>query len=121
MGKFQYSSSAINTVNKFHRIENIVYVEGQDDLVFWDKVFSYYKFPSFKIKIAGGKTELTSIIKSILKNEVTIIVAIDSDYTCIFGYRKNHPQILYTYGYSIENSIFSPFCSALPVFISGAI
>jgi len=108
LDRFQYSNSAINTISKFHRKNNVIYVEGQDDLVFWDKVFNHYKLPSFKIKIAGGKNESKSIIRSIIKNDVNIIVAMDSDYTCILGYRKSHPRILYTYGYSIENTIFSP-------------
>lgn len=101
-----YSPEAYNVLPKFYHTDFIVYVEGPDDLPFWTSVFSLYTTKRFIIEPVGSCTQLDKKIKLILANKVNFIVARDSDYLFFSNSLINNPQIIYTYGYSIENMLY---------------
>lgn len=111
--------------------EVYVYVEGLDDVAFWNRcLHPYFARFSFKITqlkksegvVAEGKRALLEAIgiSSLGPNK---LVAIDSDYDWIIeGYRtsptspsysydiRTNPYILHTYLYAIENYKCHPAC-----------
>jgi hypothetical protein len=77
--------------------------------MFWQKIFAAFK-PDVTVKFVsrGGKPVLEAIARDIIsKNIADTYVAIDSDYDEYFGDRIADRRVLYTYGYSLENDIFS--------------
>jgi len=106
MVEFDHSIDAKNVLNKFYRVEKIVYVEGDDDVAFWEYLFERFFSLSVEIEAVGGKVELKRISELIHSNEAEYIVAMDSDYDDFSGF-DYHPNILRTYGYSIENTMVS--------------
>lgn len=86
----------------------MVYVEGQDDLPFWNRVFSLFNLPSVEIKHSGGIQELKKIEDSVRNTAANVYIARDTEYEVILGLLTDHPKILRTLGHSIENSLYSP-------------
>ncbi|GAB6147277.1 DUF4435 domain-containing protein [Desulfocicer niacini] len=105
MSNFEYSNEALDILNLFYNKDVVIYVEGDDDILFWDNYLALLDF-SAQIKDVGGKENLEPYIQSILEDNVKIIVAVDSDYSDITETKYNHPLIVYTYGYSIENTLY---------------
>lgn len=106
MAELNYSIDARNVLNRFHGVEKIVYVEGDDDIVFWEVIFE--KLSSIKVKIegSGGKEALKRNIQDIIDGKAEFYVAIDSDFD-IFSNHESHKNIFRTFGYSMENTIIS--------------
>lgn len=100
-----YSSTALSNLKKFHEKGIIIYVEGPDDLHFWQKIFSHFSFENIKIKPAGGKDEIKKYSESIIKDGADVVAVMDSDMDDALKTQINNPRIIYTYGYSIENSL----------------
>lgn len=107
MNDFYFSSDAYNVINEFYTVECVVYVEGEDDVVFWDNYFKLFDF-RVKLESVGGKENLPPYINNILENNSRIIIATDSDYSDFFKSKHNHPLVIYTAGYSIENTMYCP-------------
>lgn len=95
-----------------------IYVESQEDVTFWRKIFSYKDIRSIDVKPvrhlkgSNGKGE---ILRSISDGDLTpgrsLLVAIDSDYDylkCINSKFYNSPYVFQTYAYSIESYYFYP-------------
>lgn len=107
-----YSNDALSVTHSFYNKKCMVYVEGDDDVSFWDAIFEkavpndYYEIEP----LGGNKGEMTKYINKILKGEIrNVIVACDKDYITYLD--KNpyiSPYIITTYGYSIENTMFCP-------------
>lgn len=108
MSDFYFSTEAYNIINQFHNVDAIVYVEGDDDILFWYNYFNFANFP-VKIEQVGGKENLPTYINKIIEENAKIIVAIDSDYTTLLKTKYSHPLIIYTAGYSIENTMYCPY------------
>lgn len=115
MNKLQYSNNALNVLSEFHGKRHVVYVEGIDDILFWKYILSQNGLHNVHIKEAGGNNEIEKLVHLILNEEIHLIVARDSHYCDILNRKRDHPRILYTFGYSIENSLFSPICIAFVV------
>jgi hypothetical protein len=106
---FTYSSSALSTIHKFFGVENVIYVEGEDDIPFWDCVLKGCGFSKkTKILSSGGSSNLSDYIEDIVDSGSSIIVALDRDLSIYLGQQYHHNQIIYSYSYSIENSLFQP-------------
>ena len=108
MSNIDYSAQALNVLSSFHRKKLIIYVEGKDDIPFWNEIFKLANSKSCHFKDAGGKPELKKYIKAIENEGVEIIVARDCDYSDLLGKQSSHKQVIYTYGYSIENTMYFP-------------
>lgn len=107
--RLTHSPAADNIVNRFDDKLFIVYVEGKDDVYFWNTRFKKI-IPSslYKIIQVGGKPNLSEKIEYIKNKQTTnVVVACDSDFTS-FSDNVSEDLILRTYGYSIENTMFCP-------------
>lgn len=104
MADLSYSNDAENVLNKFYGVDTIVYVEGIDDIPFWEFMFNQFTDYSVEINDMGGVPEVEKYITKIEVGEINAVVACDADfsYTCEFS---EHPNVLRSYGYSIENSM----------------
>lgn len=103
-----YSIQGLNALNEFYGRTCIVYVEGDDDVLFGESVFNRAEVNDVQILSVGGREQLAEKISNIQDEGALIIVACDSDYNYILERIKRHPQVIYTYGYSIENSMYCP-------------
>lgn len=108
MSDLFYSTDAMNVLTKFHRCEHLVYVEGDDDILFWEILFNTFNIPSFKIESKDGVEELNKYILRLKEEDLNLIIATDSDYHSINNTRESHPKIIRTIGYSIENTLYVP-------------
>lgn len=108
-----HSNSAINVTHQFYNKKFMLYVEGDDDIVFWDEHFRKY-MPSelYEIEQVHGKEKLNRYITGIKDNTLNnVVVACDSDFTFFLDMNPlDNPFIVKTYGHSIENTMFCP-CS----------
>lgn len=107
MAELQYSDDALNVRNNFFKVDSIVYVEGDDDVLFWQEVFAHIPDARLEIEAVGGSNEIDQIIEKIKTGQVNSIAARDADFLAIQGTSLTHPRIIYTYGYSIENSLYT--------------
>lgn len=124
MTDFEYSVEALNTRSEFFGVSVLIYVEGDDDEIFWDNIFSKIPNFSYLIESLGGSEEINKYAKKVELNELNAIIARDSDY---LRYNKKvieKNNIIYTFGYSIENTLYDKksiyeitrnFCKSLSV------
>lgn len=106
MNEIIHSTEALNVLSRFYGKRYTVFVEGQDDLLFWKKLFNYIIPEEVNIEIAGGLEELNKYCKKIIDENAQIIVAMDNDHNRVINNREKHNRIIYTYGYSIENTLY---------------
>jgi hypothetical protein len=107
MPSLEYSVDALNAKNAFYRAKTMVYVEGDDDVLFWQEVLSRTSDVQFEIEPVGGSGEIDKYISQLESGELKAIVARDSDLLTVIGKASINPRILYTRGYSIENSLYT--------------
>lgn len=105
MSEITYSVDALNALRAFHRVDFVVYVEGDDDVVFLDTVFSEFSGQEFEFLPTWSCTELDKRITQIESGELQAIAARDADYLTLTGRKSDSPRVIYTYGHSIENTI----------------
>lgn len=108
MAELEYSIEALNAKGAFHRVRAIVYVEGDDDHLFWEKVLSAGGLEGVRIESVGGSTTLDKYISDIEVGKLFALVARDADFLPLFGNLSTSPMVLYTFGYSIENTLYTP-------------
>ncbi|CAN7407318.1 DUF4435 domain-containing protein [Acidovorax sp. LjRoot118] len=101
-----YSDDALNIRHAFFEAKTIVYVEGDDDVLFWQEIFSQVADDAFEIESVGGAPALDAYISKIDAGQLRAIAARDADFLPILGNCKKNPKIIYTFGYSIENSLY---------------
>jgi hypothetical protein len=104
MDSLEYSAEARNVLNLFYSVDKILYVEGEDDVNFWEVVFNAVGGPSVEIQEAGGKPQLCERMEEVRSGVGDYLVAIDADFD-FFDQIEECPRIMRTYGYSIENTI----------------
>lgn len=107
MSELEYSVDALNVKAEFFGKNFSVYVEGEDDIMFWESFFKIAGFDSIYIEDVGGYTNLTPYMAKILDEDAKIIVAADTDHFDIIGFDFEHDRIVRTYGYSIENTLYN--------------
>jgi hypothetical protein len=104
MSDLAYSSDAENILNKFYGVDTIVYVEGTDDVLFWEHIFEIFANFSVRINDVGGLSEVEKYINKIEAGDIDAVVACDADFSYT-GQFSAHKNVLRSYGYSIENSM----------------
>ncbi len=107
MADFEYSLDALNVKSAFYRATAIVYVEGDDDILFWEEIFSKEIDISFEIEAVGGSPELDKHITQIEAGQLNAIAARDADFLRFTGDIIDSPRIIYTHGYSMENTVYT--------------
>lgn len=105
MNDLRYSIDAAGAKSMFYNKKFIVYVEGDDDLIFWTNIFNTAQVEAY-IEVVFGIEEIRKKEQEILVDSASFIIAIDSDHSDFIDTRIDHSQIIRTYGYSIENSMF---------------
>ena len=108
MSSVEYSTEAVNVLNKFHRCEKLIYVEGDDDVLFWGALFNYFGLKNIKIEKKDGSSELDKFTERLITENLNIVIARDSDYKVLTGKNHKHERLITTYGYSIENTLYVP-------------
>lgn len=112
-----HGSKANSVLHKFYRTNFVVYVEGRDDIPFWrhrialtceHSNFTVLSVKEASDKKASGKNEIKKLIEQITNENANFIVATDRDYSAYTGDLINASKVIYTYGYSIENTMFCP-------------
>ncbi len=112
----------------FYGVELVVYCEGVQvegeastlDEVFWEQILSQ-NGKSVYCKSMGAKSDLLSIAETVIDKEVAnVVVAMDRDYDDIRNELIEHPQVLYSYGYSWESDVMLDFNfdNALALFVT---
>lgn len=116
------SISAQLATTKFEGKEYTCFVEGKDDQLFWEKILLKDKAHLFKIKILDGVKNIDKANKEIKltrdliseelkkeENKTDFCFLLDKDYRKILKDELPKEQnVVYTYGYSIENTLFCP-------------
>lgn len=99
---------------KFIHVEVIAYVEGFDDINFWEAVFKKYA-PSLTIQFLPYSHEQKSGKHFVLSEDNLskvgkhFILCVDSDYDFFIGDKKLcNPFVFHTYTHSIENYKLAP-------------
>src|SRR5690554_1537643 len=105
MSGLRYSSNALNVLKDFYGADHVVYVEGEDDVVFWEVIFECLGFDSVKIEPKYGCSQLNDYQSKIESEGAKIIICRDADYGRYLNQLCEHPQVVYTAGHSIENSL----------------
>lgn len=114
-GQLFHSNRAINVTHQFYDKKFMLYVEGDDDVVFWDEHFrKYMPVEFYEIEQVHGKENLGRYIEGIKTGKLSnIVVACDSDFTFFMDVNPLDNQfIVKTYGHSIENTMFCPYSIA---------
>lgn len=106
MASLENSDAAKRVMHFFHQSEYIVYVEGDDDVVFWEYLFDKFFSHTVFVKPVGGKEQLEPYIKSVVNGSIGDFVAMDSDFSKIED-GHIHYNVIKTPGYSIENTLIS--------------
>ncbi len=106
MSNLTYSGEAKNVLNLFHRVEKMLYVEGDDDILFWEIVFEKLSRFSVRIEEVGGKEEIKKHIDEVISGQANYLIAMDSDFDKLMP-QQRHANIVSTFGYSIENTIIT--------------
>lgn len=101
-----YSIQALRVKALFYGKRAMVYVEGEDDLNFWEP---YFDKSIFQIEDVGGSSNLNQYIEKLENGENSFIVACDSDYTVFKNNKYFSNLIVTTYGHSIENMMYCPY------------
>lgn len=100
-----YSLEALRVKARFFGKKAMVYVEGPEDINFWDP---YFNREVFEIECVNGCHNLDKYIQQLEDGERSYIVACDSDYNKFKGVKYTSPMIVETYGHSIENMMYCP-------------
>ncbi|WP_130831117.1 DUF4435 domain-containing protein [[Erwinia] mediterraneensis] len=108
MDDFFYSAEAENIINLFYQSDLMVYVEGPDDICFWEIIFEKASGLKVEIQELGGCKEIEKYIERIIKEDLKVVVACDSDLTKFKDEKhQKTKRIIRTSGYAIENTFIS--------------
>lgn len=131
---FTRTKSGLNVYNEFYEVDFYLFVEGGDitissddvkrgmegeysfpemasiDLVFWSSVFRKFNNKNVRFRPVGSKNTLLSLSENILEfdGNPSFGVAMDVDRDKVIAKTFEHPNVIYTYGYSVENCLWSP-------------
>lgn len=107
MTELSYSNDALNVRSAFFGTKAIIYVEGDDDVLFWQEIFSKVTDEPVEVEAVGGAAALDDHIAKIASGQLQAIAARDADFLHLLGTRCKDPKVIYTFGYSIENSLYT--------------
>ena len=99
-----YSPSGLRVKASFYNKKVMVYVEGEDDILFWQQFFDPQVY---EVQDVGGCGNFKYYYQLIHNGEKSFIVAGDSDYNS-FVCSELSPLIVMTYSHSVENMMYCP-------------
>ena len=107
----RHSDEGVSVSSRFYNKKVMVYVEGPDDVAFWDAMFRRVISDDFyEIEAVNGKNNLSYYIEGLENGSIkNAFVATDLDYSLFpKDNRSSSVFVIYTYGHSIENTMFCP-------------
>lgn len=127
MSGFKRSISGLNNQHLFYNVDIIVFVEGgnksfskdevysgsyhteTEDIIFWRNLFFIFNnTKKVKFKSVGSKTTIKEIVLDLVDGKLqSVMVAMDNEFDEILKLKIEHPNVLYTYGYSWENDVWN--------------
>lgn len=104
----KHTPMGLSVMNQFYDSDCIIYLEGQEDKVFWEHFFDFLEIKAkVKFKKAGDSSTIDKYIEDIVNKNAKIIVFRDMDYMHFTGCKHKHKRIVYSFGHSLENTLFS--------------
>ena len=106
MNSFEFSTDALGVKGAFYDKDITIYVEGEDDPIFWTEILKLVDKSAY-IEDVGGCNELDKYIAKIIEENAEFYVATDRDHRDFES--TDHldcEKILFTYGHSIENTMY---------------
>lgn len=116
---FTRTAAGLSNSAQFYDVDAVLYVEGKPqtvadsvgslDLLFWRTVFNSYA-PNLSVQILckGGKPILLELADQVQREEIpNVLIGMDRDYDPELGSSIDHPAVLYTWGYSWENDVWT--------------
>lgn len=100
-----YSESALRVKAAFYNKKAMVYVEGTDDIIFWEQFFDK---KVYKIEDVGGCGNFNSYVQRLNNGEKSFVLAGDSDYAPYTPSSCSSKLFVTTYSHSIENIMYCP-------------
>ena len=104
--EFSLSIPAQNIEARFYNKRGIVYVEGDDDKLFWAQ---YFDSNQFEIRTVDGCKNMEDYENDILYHGLKSIVAKDADYSSYQRNNLTNPLIVCTLSHSIECVMYCPY------------
>lgn len=111
MAELEYSAGALDTLRLFHQSRFVVFVEGPGDIAFWQAIFRTAGVSDTFFKIAGGRGTLDRYMSAAIAG-AEIVIARDTDWSDLTNAQVVHARVMYTFGYSIENTLCSEAATA---------
>lgn len=103
---FSFSPEAQNIKAFFYNKKVMVYVEGDDDIPFWNY---YFSSDICQIEGVGGCENLGEKIDDIKRGTLKCIVACDGDYSFYHDDVYDHKLVVRTESHSIECMLYCPY------------
>lgn len=100
-----YSESALRVKAAFYNKRAMVYVEGTDDIIFWEQFFDKNVY---KVEDVGGCGNFKTYIQRLNNGEKSFVVAGDLDYSPYKPPICTSKLYVTTYSHSIENMMYCP-------------
>lgn len=127
MSRFKRTQSGLKNQHQFYNVDLVVFVEGGDksftkeevfsglfhdeteDIIYWRNIFLTFRHSQkIKFKSVGSKPTIKEIALDVIDGKLsTVMVCMDNEFDEILKRRIQHPNVLYTYGYSYENDIWN--------------
>jgi hypothetical protein len=107
MAGLEYSDEALNVRAAFFGQNRMLYVEGDDDVIFWESILSAFGKDGYKVESVGGVEELKKKIVKIANRDIDSAAARDSDFNKLDLNYVAVPDVVVTYGHSIENTLIT--------------
>ena len=123
---FHRTPSGLSNLRLFYGVGIVVFVEGGPsitadaavggagapkaaDISFWQNVFRLRRSRQpIKFRAVGSKTALLDIAARVVSRDVRhVVVAMDRDYDHFNGCLLQAPGVMYTFGYSWENDVWT--------------
>ncbi|AOR59276.1 DUF4435 domain-containing protein [Pectobacterium parmentieri] len=102
-----YSVNALNILHAFHSGNKIVFVEGDSDKRFWDGLYNSFGINNITTKCVNGCKVIDEYIEKIKEGATGVYVARDRDYKYLFDEPEDLINVMFSYGYSIENTYYT--------------
>lgn len=88
----------------FFEKEYMGFVEGKDDILYWSKKLEEHNINNIHFEEFSGKENINKELEELLRNKELKFIFLDRDYNEILKKMLENDQVIYTYGYSIENT-----------------
>ena len=101
--EFIRTDSGIENRDLFYFPKILVYVEGYEDIPFYEGVLQNY---DYHLKARGGREECKKLVTALVKKDLPYVVVLDGDYEILERFQSQHRQVVWLHRYSFENYLF---------------